>query len=87
MSALFANGHIVDLILALMLLEAVALMVLRARTGHGLPTSQVLVTLLSGAALMLALRAALVGMNWAVVAACLFAGLVLHLLDLASRWR
>ena len=87
MSEWFASGRIIDVILLAMVAEGVLLAAVQARTGRGLGTRPLLMTLTSGAALMLAVRAALVGASWGVVSACLMAGLAAHLLDLAARWK
>ncbi len=86
MQALFASGHIVDLILVLVAVEAALLGVWHRRTGRGVALGAMAATLCSGAALMLAVRAALVGAWWGWVAAALLAGLVAHLVDLRGRW-
>ncbi|ACA18090.1 conserved hypothetical protein [Methylobacterium sp. 4-46] len=84
MSDLFGSGRIVDLVLALVALEAVALTAWRRRAGRpGLPG--LLVNLASGACLMLALRAALVGAAWTWIALALAGAGIAHALDL--RWR
>ena len=87
MAAWFASGRIVDAILVLVALEAAFLFVLRLRTGRGPAPLPMLCNLASGAALMLALRAALVGAGWPVVAACMLAALAAHLGDLVPRLR
>jgi hypothetical protein len=87
MQALFDGGHVVDLILLLMLVEAAALAVVRARRGTGLPLTALLPNLLAGACLLLALRAALTDSGVFSVSAWLTLGFVAHLTDLASRWR
>ncbi|MBS0560826.1 MAG: hypothetical protein JSR21_12295 [Proteobacteria bacterium] len=85
MSDLFASGRIVDAILVLMLLEAAGLAVWRWRTGGGLSLRAVTAALGAGAALLLALRAALTGASWPVVAFWLAAALLAHAADLAAR--
>jgi hypothetical protein len=85
--ALFASGRIVDLILLLMLLEGGALLALRRRLGRGMGAGEILAFLAAGAALMLALRAALVGAGWVWVALALAGGLAAHLGFLLLRWR
>ena len=87
MDALFASGRIVDLILAGVAVEALLLAGLRRRLGAGPSLPGLLANLAAGAALMLALRAALVGSAWPVVAAFMLAGLVAHGADLALRFR
>jgi len=87
MSALFASGHIVDMILALTLAEAVAVLLFHRGTGRGPAPADFLVNLLSGIWLLLALRAALTGSWWGWIALCLLGSLLSHLADLARRWR
>jgi hypothetical protein len=87
MSALFASGHIVDAILVLVVLEAALLAVWHRRTGRGVRPAALAANLCSGGALLLAVRAALVGAWWGWVGAALLAALVAHLVDLRARWR
>jgi len=87
MGELFATGRIVDLILGLMVLEALVLIVFRRSAGHGIAPVDLVASLLAGAMLLLALRFALTGAGWLPVAACLAAALVAHLWDLRRRWR
>ena len=86
MSALFASGRVIDFILALTVLEALALVAYHRRTGRGIPAGDVVSTLASGMCLMLALRCALVGAGWMWVAACVAASGLAHLVDLRRRW-
>ena len=86
MSALFASGHVVDLILLLVLAEAAALLALHRATGRGPPLAALLPNLAAGACLLLALRAGLRGAAWPVVALCLLGSLLAHLTDLRARW-
>ena len=87
MAEMFASGRVVDAILLLMLVEGVALTVLRQRFGRGPATLPILCFLLAGAALMLALRAALTDAGWPCVAGWLLLGFAAHVADLALRWR
>jgi hypothetical protein len=87
MAALFASGRIVDLILVMVVLEAVALWVWLRQTGQGPRLSGLLPNLLAGACLLAALRAALGGAPWPWIAGALAAGLAAHLWDLAVRFR
>ncbi|MGH1573104.1 hypothetical protein ACRAWG_23540 [Methylobacterium sp. P31] len=84
-ASLFASGRIVDAILLLVAGEALLLAWLGRRGGPSLPG--LLANLASGAALMLALRAALVGAGSAAIAGWLLAGLAAHLADLGLRFR
>ncbi len=80
MEWLFASGHAADLILCVLLVEALWLWLAkrwRARAILGLVGPAVLI--------VLGLRAALVGADWWWIALPLAASLPLHLSDLAAR--
>lgn len=79
MSEFFATGHAVDVVLAVMAIEVIWL-VSRSR-----PMATILLTIAPGAAMMLGLRAALVGAAWYWVAGALAVSLPLHLADLRHR--
>jgi hypothetical protein len=83
---LFASGRIVDLILGLMMLEALTLAAYRSVLGRGPGAAQLSANLGAGACLLLALRAALTGAEWSVVAVALAAAGAMHVLDIRSRW-
>jgi hypothetical protein len=83
---LVASGHIADLVLLVVLLELMVLAWLGAR-GRGPGARSLLPTLLAGAALALALRAALTGAAWPWIAVCLSVAGVAHGIDLLARWR
>ncbi len=87
MDALFASGRIVDLILVLVAFEAAALAFWRVRLRGGFRLRPLLCNLASGAALMLAVRAALTGAGWEIVATCLALSLAAHLVELVLRLR
>jgi hypothetical protein len=87
MAELVTSGHIVDAILAMVLLEALLVFVHHRRTGRGPALRQVLANLLAGAFLLLALRAALGAAGWIWIAAFLAASLPAHLVDLWCRRR
>lgn len=82
MEALFASGRIVDAILVLVALEALGLILWRRRAGPPLP---LLCNLTSGAALMLAVRAALTGAHWTILAGCLAVSGLAHVTEMALR--
>jgi hypothetical protein len=86
MAELFANGRIVDLILALTILEGIALVLYQRKTGRGPKFAAILSTLLPGVFLMLTVRGAIVGESWRWLALYLLAALVAHVMDLARRW-
>jgi hypothetical protein len=84
--ALFDGGRIIDLIVALMIVEGLALAVLHRRTGRGIAPVRLWANLFAGACLMLALRASLTGAGASVIGSWLCLGLVGHLVDLGLRW-
>jgi hypothetical protein len=85
--ALFASGRVVDIALGALVLEGLVLALQFRRTGRGIPWHRLWPNLLAGAALLLALRAALTGAQWQWVAAALVVALVANLLDLRQRTR
>ena len=87
MAELIASGRVVDLILVLMALEALALTLFWARTARGLRPLLLVVNLAGGASLLLALRAALTGAGSVTIGSFLVLALAAHLADLALRWR
>lgn len=85
--ALFAGGRIVDLILLLVVAEALALVVLHRVTRRGVAPGKLLANLLAGGFLLLAVRSGLVGAGWPVMAGWLGLSLLAHLADLRARWQ
>lgn len=87
MAALFNSGRIVDLIIALVVVEAMVLFIYRYLTGRGVALPDLATNLLAGVFLLLALRSALLqaASDWTAV--WLAAALVAHVADLATRWR
>ena len=81
-----ASGHLVDLAMALTLLELIGLIIYRRRTGRGIDGSKLVVALASGLFLMLGLKAAQTGADWPWIALALSASWVTHLVDLKNRW-
>jgi hypothetical protein len=83
----FAGVWLIDWVIAITLLEAVALSLHHRLTGNGVAPGDFIVNLVSGLCLMLALRGALgdAGSAWVLVPLAL-AGLT-HAFDLARRWR
>lgn len=86
MGDLVANGHLVEAILALTVMEGIALGIYHRATGRGVGAVDVASFLLSGIFLLLALREALVGAWWGWIAAALLGALIAHLVDLRRRW-
>ncbi len=85
MADLFASGRIVDAILLLVVLEAIALAALGARSARGPGVLRIVTMLLPGAFLLLALRGALVGQSWSAIASWLALALVAHAADVGLR--
>lgn len=84
---LVISGRVVDLVLVVMAAEALVLWLYHRGTGKGLGPGQIIVTMLAGVFLLLAMRTALTGGDWTLIAMCLTASFAVHLTDLASRWR
>jgi hypothetical protein len=80
------SPHLIDFILCLIGIEAIALGVFHALTGRGIAPTKLIANLLAGFALFLALRIVLSGGPWILAALCLIASLVAHLSDLSIRW-
>jgi hypothetical protein len=80
------NGRVIDLILILVLVEAIGLVVLRWATGRGIAPGALLANLAAGALLLAALRAGMSGAGDGWVGLCLALALVAHLTDLRARW-
>ena len=87
MAELFASGRLVDLILILVVIEAVALLLYWGRAKRGVAPFDWLPNLCAGAFLLLALRATLGGGGWTLASGCLAAAGLAHVADLYRRWR
>ena len=85
MAELFASGRIVDLIVALVVVEAAVLIALHRSRRRGPGAATVIAMLVPGVFLLLALRAALTAAPWTTIALWLAAALVAHLTDVARR--
>ncbi len=81
-----ASRLIVDVALAVTVVELVVLFVLRRKQGLGEAVA-VLANVGAGLFLMLALRAALDGADWPWLAACLAAAGTAHVADMTMRRR
>lgn len=87
MTWLFASGHVADLVLGVLAMEAALLLAFRRRTGRGPTPRAILGIVLPGVALVLALRLALTGAWWGWIGLVLGAAFLAHLFDLSQRWR
>lgn len=84
-----ASPMVLDLILASVCVEAVALLIYHRLTGGGVAPGPLLASLGAGASLILALRIAVSAgsstSHW--IAVCLLVSLLAHLSDLTQRWQ
>lgn len=80
MDQLFASGHAVDIVLAVLAVE----LVLLVRRGNAL--RPVILMLAPAGLILIGLRAALTGAPWQWVALPLAASFPVHLMDLARRF-
>ncbi len=80
--SLCASPHLIDVILVLTLLEAIAVVACGGVTAIAMARM-----LLPGVFLLLALRAALAGAAWPWIPASLAASLLTHIVELRSRWK
>jgi len=87
LAAGFGDGSLLLGIVVLIALEGLVIAWLERRGRSPLRLREVLGNLVSGAALMLAVRAALLDEPWTNVAAWLLFALLAHLTDLLVRWR
>jgi hypothetical protein len=78
---------LIDIVIAITLLEALALATYHAKTGGGISPKDFVPTLAAGLALMLAVRAGVSGAGWGWVAVALLASGLAHLADVRRRWR
>lgn len=86
MREFFLSARVVDVVLAVLALETLALLAWHRASGRGLSPRALLPNLAAGAFLLLALRAVLGGQSWPWVAAALSAAGLAHLFDLRGRW-
>jgi hypothetical protein len=77
---------LMDAILGLVVVEALALALYHRMTGAGIAPLRYLANLVAGFALLLAARLALSSAPDWQLATCLLASLCAHLLDFAGRW-
>jgi hypothetical protein len=82
-----ASAHVIDLIMAIVAVEVVALSLYWRATRRGIAPAQLLPNLFAGALLLLALRLALSDVSWPWYTACLAAAGIANVADLRQRWR
>ena len=86
MSDFIASGRVLDLVIAMTVLEALGLVAYHRITGRGLPPWDAVGLLAAGAFLALAFRLHTLAAGWIWIALCLTGALVTHLADLSRRW-
>ncbi len=82
MSDFIGSGRVLDVIIALTVLEALGLIAWRRGRGAW----DIIGHLAAGMCLALAFRLSTLGASWIWVAACLAAAGITHLIDTARRW-
>ncbi|ACF00251.1 hypothetical protein [Rhodopseudomonas palustris] len=87
MSELFASGTVVDAVLIFLLVEAIGVIGYWLWRKRGIAPADFLPGMISGALMLLALRAVLAGAGWMVPTLCLLAAGGAHLVDVLRRWR
>jgi hypothetical protein len=87
MTEFFGSPHLVDLILAIVAGEALAIVLYWQLSRRGIAPRLLLPNVLAGVFLLLALRLALSGLSWPWYAACLAASGIANVADLRQRWR
>lgn len=81
-----SSVHAVDLILAIVGAEIVAITLYWQATRRGISPARLLPNVLAGAFLLLALRLSLSGFSWPWYTACLALAGVANVADLRQRW-
>lgn len=85
MTNFFSSGRVVDGVLAFMLIELIVLVSIRKRGKALFRPLDIIVNCGAGAALLLALRAALRGSPWQTLPVWLLVALGFHVWDLTRR--
>jgi hypothetical protein len=81
MNDLFSSGHAADIVLVVLAIEALWL------KSRGMAFATILSALLPAAFIILALRAALTGVDWPYIAVPLALSFPIHMLDMRFRMR
>ena len=87
MTDAISNGQLIDIVIAMTLLECAALIFYHRLTKRGLAPKDYLLNLAAGFCLMLALRSALADTGWMWMVVFLMAAGLAHGTDLWTRWR
>ncbi len=87
MSLFVASGHVFDLVIAVLVIEAIAIVYHHRSTGRGVSPADLAGTFVAGLGLLLAARFAVTGWAAEWVGASLVLAFLGHAADLARRWR
>lgn len=87
MDTLQTGTHVIDVVIAVTVIEWLALLLLWRRRGRGVPPGVLSWMLLPGLALMLAVRGVMLGLPWYWLALLLSLSGLAHAVDMRSRWR
>ncbi len=87
MADLLASGRLIDIILLIVAIEAVALGLYWRATGRGVAPRDLLPNLIAGSLLLVAMRLVIAEAAWPLVCAVLAGAGVASALDIARRWR
>jgi hypothetical protein len=82
-----SSSQLIDLVIAVTLVECGALIFYHRMTRRGLAPNDYLLNLAAGLCLMLALRSALADAGWMWIVLCLMAAGLAHGTDMWIRWR
>lgn len=82
-----SNSQLIDMVIAVTLIECGILIFYHRFTKRGLAPQDYLLNLGAGLCLMLALRSALAEAGWGWMVLCLMAAGLAHGVDLWTRWR
>lgn len=86
LTSLLESGRIVDVMVAVVVVEVTVLLVYWYRTGRGVSPRSLLLNVGAGGSLMLALGAVLKNWGNTALAVCLLSALGFHVADLIQRW-
>jgi hypothetical protein len=87
MDELLLSRRLIEIVIAVTLIEAVALTVYHRVTGNGVAPKEFGANLVAGLCLMLALRGVLAGNGWGWTALLLVGSGLAHGSDLWRRWK
>ena len=87
MDELLLSRRLIEIVIAVTLLEGVALTVYHRISGKGVAPREFAANLVSGLCLMLALRGVLAGSGWGWTALLLLVSGLIHVSDSWQRWK